>query len=90
MTNNSQENDLSFLEKKDANALSGKDIFYTIIRNLHWLLLFGAIGAAIAFYKSDRADRVYESHAKIMIKSITRNRLDNGASMLENITRRLR
>ena len=88
MTNNSQENDLSFLEKKDANALSGKDIFYTIIRNLHWLLLFGAIGAAIAFYKSDRADRVYESHAKIMIKSITRNRLDNGASMLENITNR--
>ena len=88
MTNNSQENDLSFLEKKDANALSGKDIFYTIVRNLHWLLLFGAIGAAIAFYKSDRADRIYESHAKIMIKSITRNRLDNGASMLENITNR--
>ena len=83
-----QENDLSFLEKKDANALSGKDIFYTILRNLHWILLCAAVGAAIAWYRSDRADRIYESHAKIMISSITRNRLDNGASMLENITNR--
>ena len=33
--NTPQENDLSFLEKKDANALSGKDIFFTILRNIH-------------------------------------------------------
>ena len=31
MANNSQDNDLSFLEKKDANALSGKDIFFTVV-----------------------------------------------------------
>ena len=83
-----QETDLSFLEKKDANALTGKDIFYTILRNLHWIILCAVIGAVIAWFVSDRADRIYESHAKIMINSITRNRLDNGASMLENITNR--
>ena len=88
MSNNNTENDLSFLEKKDANALSGKDIFFTILRNLHWLIICALIGGAIAYYISDRADRIYESHAKILINSITRNRLDNGMSMLENITNR--
>ena len=83
-----QDNDYSFLEKKDANSLSGKDIFFTVIRNLHWLILCAIVGAGIAYYKSDRADRIYESHAKIKINSITQNRLDNGASMLENITNR--
>ena len=82
------DNDLSFLEKKDANSLSGKDIFFTILRNLHWLILCALICGAAAYYISDRANRIYESHAKIQINSITRNRLDNGASMLENITNR--
>ena len=88
MANTNSENDLSFLEKKDANALSGKDIFYTILRNIHWLIICGLIGGAIAYFLSDKADRIYESHAKILVTSITRNRLDNGASMLENITNR--
>ena len=85
---NNSENDLSFLEKKDANALSGKDIFFTILRNLHWLILCAAIGGAIAWFLSDRADRIYESHAKIIINSVTRNRLTNGMTMWENITNR--
>ena len=89
MSNTTQENnDLSFLEKKDANTLSGKDIFFTVLRNLHWLILCALAGAAIAYYKSDRQDRIYESHAKIRLNSVTRNRLENGASMLENITNR--
>ena len=88
INNPQQDSDLSFLEKKDANALTGKDIFFTVLRNLHWLILCAAIGAAIAWYRSDRADRIYESHAKVMITSITRNRFDNGQSMLENITNR--
>ena len=88
ISNTQKPDDLSFLEKKDANALSGKDIFFTILRNLHWLILCAAIGAAIAWYRSDRANRIYESHAKIIINSVTRNRLDNGMSMLENITNR--
>ena len=83
-----QESDLAFLEKKNANALSAKDIVITIIRNIHWILLSALIGGLIAYYISDKADRIYESHARIKINSVTRNRLDNGASMLENITNR--
>ena len=88
MANTSQDNDLSFLEKKDANSLSGKDIFFTVVRNLHWLLLCALICAGIAYYRSDRQDRVYESHAKVRLTSVTRSRLESGISTLENITNR--
>ena len=71
MAENPQESDLSFLEKKDANALSGKDLYYTILRNIHWFILFALLGAAIAWFRSDKADRIYESHAKIIITSVT-------------------
>ena len=88
MAINQDNNDLSFLEKKDANTLSGKDIFYTVLRNLHWLVLSAAICAGVAYYRSDRADRIYESHAKIRLNSVTRNRLESGTTTLENITNR--
>ena len=88
MSANPQETDLSFLEKKNANSLSAKDIVITIIRNIHWILLCALIGGLVAYFISDRMDRIYESHARIKINSVTRNRLDNGASMLENITNR--
>ena len=88
MTNNKQDNDFSFLDKKDANSLSGKDIFFTIVRNIHWLLLCAAVGCAIAYYQSDRQDRIYESHAKIRLNSVTRSRLESGTTTLENITSR--
>ena len=86
MTNTQQDTDLSFLEKKDANTLSGKDIFFTVLRNLHWLILCAVAGGALAYYLSDRTDRIFESHAKIRLNSVTRNRLENGTSMLETIT----
>ena len=88
MTNTQQDTDLSFLEKKDANTLSGKDIFFTVLRNLHWLILCAVAGGALAYYLSDRTDRIFESHAKIRLNSVTRNRLENGTSMLETITNR--
>ena len=88
MSSTNQDTDLTFLEKKDANALSAKDILYTIMRHLHWIILGAIIGGVVAYFRSDRADRIYESHARIKINSITRNRFDNGASMLENITNR--
>ena len=86
--NKRESDDLSFLEKKDANSLSGKDIFFTILRNLHWLVLCALVCGGIAYYLSDRMDRIYESHASIRLNSVTRNRLENGSSMLENITNR--
>jgi hypothetical protein len=88
VSNTNQENDLSFLEKKDANTLSGKDIFFTVVRNLHWLLLCALICGGIAYYRSDRQDRIYESHAKVRLTSVTRSRLESGISTLENITNR--
>ena len=87
-TNTQHDTDLSFLEKKDANTLSGKDIFFTVVRNLHWLILCAIVGAGIAYYRSDRMDRIYESHAKIRLNSVTRNRLESGMTTLENITDR--
>ena len=56
MVNNSQDNDLAFLNKKDANSLSGKDIFFTILRNLHWLVLCALVCGGIAYFRSDRTD----------------------------------
>ena len=88
MANNTQDNDLSFLEKKDANSLSGKDIFFTVVRNLHWLILCALVWRRIAYYRSDRQDRIYESHAKVRLNSVTRSRLETGLSILENITDR--
>ena len=84
----SSDTDLAFLEKKNANSLSAKDIVITIARNIHWILLCALVGGLVAYFIADRADRIYESHARIKINSVTRNRLDNGASMLENITNR--
>ena len=65
MVSSNQDNDFSFLEKKDANSLSGKDIFFTILRNLHWLILCALVCGGIAYYHSDRQNRIYESHAKV-------------------------
>ena len=73
MATNNQDNDLAFLDKKDANALSLKDIYFTVMRHIHWILLGALIGGIIAYYRSDRSDRIYESHARIKINAVTRN-----------------
>ena len=73
MSQDNQNTDLSFLEKKDANALTVKDIVITILRNLHWLVLCGVIGGFIGWYKGDQLDRIYESHAKIKIYETAQN-----------------
>lgn len=89
MAQDSQNNDLSFLEKKDPNALSIKDILVTVLHNLHWLLLCAAIGGALAWFYADRADRIYESHAKIKIHSVTPSSFDGStAAILESFTSR--
>ncbi|MBO7459532.1 MAG: hypothetical protein J6T53_01310, partial [Bacteroidales bacterium] len=84
MSQDNQNTDLSFLEKKDANALSLKDVVVTILRNIHWFILCAAIGANVAWYISDKADRIYESHAKIKIyetqQSTVMSQLDQIAS----------
>ena len=60
--------DTSFLEEKKTQKIHVKDILFTVLRNLHWLVLCGAAGAIIAGYHVRHEDRVYESNARILIK----------------------
>ena len=59
--------DTSFLEEKKTQKIHIKDILFTILRNLHWLVICGAIGAAIAGFQVRQQNRVYSSSARILI-----------------------
>ena len=85
MAQDTSQNDLSFIEKKDANSLTFKDIFFTVLRNLHWLLIFAAIGGVAGWYYADRSNRIYESHAKIKIYETTENTM---TAQLERVVQR--
>ena len=78
MDKNTQTTDLSFLGKKDANAFSFKDFLFTVLRNLHWFILCAVIGGVVAWWHSDRADRIYESHSKIKVYAVTRDPMASG------------
>ena len=80
-----QNNDLSFLEKRDPNALSFKDVLFTILRNIHWLILCGAIGGAVGWYYADHADRIYESHAKIKVYEMTESTVTSQLESIVNV-----
>ena len=57
----------SFLEEKKTQKIHVKDILFTILRNLHWLVICGAVGAAIAGYQVRGQNKVYSSSARILI-----------------------
>ena len=62
----------SFLEdKKPAMKIHVKDILFIILRNLHWLVICGAIGAAIAGFHVRQQNRVYTSNARLLIRKAT-------------------
>ena len=61
--------EMSFLEEDDGNGIQIKDILFLILRNLHWFILCGLIGAGIAYWKVNGEERVYSSSASIMIKT---------------------
>ena len=64
--------DTSFLEeKKTTQKIHVKDILFTILRNLHWLVLCGAVGAAIAGFQVRQQNRIYRSSARILIVKTT-------------------
>ena len=86
MAQQENQTDLSFLDKKDPDALSAKDIIFTVIRNIHWLLLFALVGGGIAWFRADRATRTYESHAQIKIYNERRGALDGVNSILDPIS----
>lgn len=68
MTENPNVPDLSFLDAEPTVSFHIKDLLYTLLRNIHWLVLFGATGALIANFTARRQDRVYESNARIVLR----------------------
>ena len=64
-TNN---NDTSFLDDRKGPKLHVKDVLFIILRNLHWLVICGVLGAGIAGYTVRHQNRVYESTARMLIK----------------------
>ena len=69
--------DLSFLEEKKGPKLHVKDVLFIVLRNLHWLLLCGAVGALVAGYSVRHQNRVYESNAQLLIKGSTTGSSEN-------------
>ena len=69
LNNNTGNNeDLSFLEE-NSTGIQFKDIFFLVVRNLHWFILCALIGAGIAYYKVKGEEKVYSSSATIMLKT---------------------
>ena len=61
--------DMSFLEEDNGNGIQIKDILFIILRNLHWFILCGLIGAGFSYWKVSKEERTYASSASIMIKT---------------------
>ena len=61
--------DLAFLEEEANSGLQFKDILFLVLRNIHWFILFAAIGGGLAYYKVKGEERVYASSTTIMLKS---------------------
>ena len=68
-TNTNIDNNSSFLDNKRGPSFHIKDALFLLLRNLHWLLLFAALGAAVGIMKVKREVPTYASSAKIMIRS---------------------
>jgi uncharacterized protein involved in exopolysaccharide biosynthesis len=68
MADETRNNDASFLDEKSGPKLHVKDVLIIVLRNLHWLLICGVLGAGIAGYQVRHQNRVYESNARLLIK----------------------
>ena len=67
-TNVSQTN-LSFLDDKQTVSFHIKDLVFLLIRNIHWLVIFAVLGGLIANFIARRQEKVYQSTARILIRS---------------------
>ena len=63
-----KDSNTSFLSEGKKQEIHIKDILFTLLRNIHWLLICGAIGTFIAGYYVRHQDRIYESSARVLIK----------------------
>ena len=71
--------DISFLNENKKQKIHFKDVLFTVLRNIHWLILCGALGTFIAGYLVRHQDRVYESSARVLIKGSSTNNNENAA-----------
>ena len=74
---------LSFLDEKQSVSFHIKDLVFLLLRNIHWLLIFALVGALVANFVARRQDKVYQSQAKILIRS------GNSLGINDNDTREL-
>ena len=75
--NENKNTDTSFLEEKSTQKIHIKDVLFIVLRNLHWLVLCGAIGAFVAFFNVHHQNRVYESNARMLIKGSSTGSSEN-------------
>ena len=72
MANNPIENtdaEMSFLEEDSGSNFNIKDILFIILRNLHWFILCGLLGAGYAYWKVNGEERTYSTSASVLIKT---------------------
>ncbi len=75
--NEHKNSDTSFLDEKGTKKIHIKDVLFIVLRNLHWLLLCGAVGAFGAYYYVHHQNRVYESNARVLIKGSSTGNNEN-------------
>lgn len=68
-TENTNNNDMSFMEEESGSSINIKDILLLIFRNLHWFILGALICGGYSYYKVRMEERVYSSNATILIKT---------------------
>jgi capsular exopolysaccharide family len=73
MDEKTNDSDLSFLDSNASNPVQFKDILLLLLRNIHWIILCGIIGAVVSFYFVRSKERIYGSTATIMLKSFSSN-----------------
>lgn len=77
MADENKNKELSFLDEKKGPKIHVKDVLFILLRNLHWLIICGALGAAIAGYTVRHQNRVYMSSARVLIKGSSTSSGDN-------------
>ena len=82
--NDTDTNDLSFLDESSNTSLKIKDTLFLILRNLHWLILFAVIGAFVGTYLARSQEKIYASSARVIIKDPNTNSVDMRDSELLN------
>ena len=78
MAEEKKNDEMAFLDGNNRGPkVHVKDVLFVVLRNLHWLVLCGVLGAVIAGYSVRHQNRVYESNARLLIKGSSTSSGDN-------------